>query len=122
MQLNLIILTKTKETIRYSESFGYDGKSALNTISNDLMHVSVPEEDIEHALRGSSTFMPSHAPSKLALVCPMMPIMYQYFHAHFKSYKLLTNNQNNTTTNKSVHNPNSSIKTTNNKITPSTTK
>jgi hypothetical protein len=31
MQLGLIILTKTKTTIRYYELFGYGGKNALNT-------------------------------------------------------------------------------------------
>jgi hypothetical protein len=30
-KLDLIILTKTKETIRYCESFGYGGNVALNT-------------------------------------------------------------------------------------------
>jgi hypothetical protein len=94
MQLDLIVLTKTKEMICYCESFRYGAKSALNTVTNDSMHVSVPAEDIKHALKRSSTFMPTQAPSGPALACPLMPIMDQHFCTHFKSYKLLTNNQN----------------------------
>jgi hypothetical protein len=30
---------------RYYESLGYGGTNALNTVTNDLMHVSVPTED-----------------------------------------------------------------------------
>jgi hypothetical protein len=45
MQLILIILTKRKETIRYCESFGYDGKGSLTNISIVLMKVSVPVKD-----------------------------------------------------------------------------
>jgi hypothetical protein len=44
-KLDLIVLTKTKETICYCESHTYGGKVALNTASNDLMQVSVPAED-----------------------------------------------------------------------------
>jgi hypothetical protein len=40
MQLDLISLIKTKEMICYCKSFGYGGQNALNTISNDLTHVS----------------------------------------------------------------------------------
>jgi hypothetical protein len=90
-------------------------KTLSQTISNDLTHVSAPAEDIKQALKGSSTFVPINTPTGPALACPIMPIMDQYFCIHFKSYKLLTNNQNNTTTNKSIHNPNSSTKTTNRK-------
>jgi hypothetical protein len=36
MQHDLIVLTKTKEMIRYCESFGYGAKDALNTVSNGL--------------------------------------------------------------------------------------
>jgi hypothetical protein len=64
-----------------------------NIISNDLTHVSVPAEDIKHALKGSSTCVPTHARSRSAFACPIMPIMDQYFHTYFKSYKLSTNNQ-----------------------------
>jgi hypothetical protein len=45
MQLILIILTKRKETIRYCESFGYGGTSALTIVTIDLTHVSVPVEN-----------------------------------------------------------------------------
>jgi hypothetical protein len=91
MQLDLIILTKTKETFRYCKSFDYGGESTLNTVANDLMHVSVLVED-HTCPKGSSIFMPTHAPSRLALACPIMPIMDQYLRTHFKSYKLSTNN------------------------------
>jgi hypothetical protein len=46
-------------------------------VSNNLSHVSIPAQDIKHALKGSSTFMPTHAPSGPALVCQIMPIMDQ---------------------------------------------
>jgi hypothetical protein len=45
MQLILIVLTKTKETIHYCETFGYGGTTLSNIIANDLTHVSVPAED-----------------------------------------------------------------------------
>jgi hypothetical protein len=45
MQFSLIVLTKTKETIRYCESFGYGGTTLSNIVSNDLTHVSVPADD-----------------------------------------------------------------------------
>jgi hypothetical protein len=64
-KLDLIVLTKTKEMIYYYESFGYNGKGALNTITNDLMHVSVPAE-MDH-----NSPQPSH-----------MPLMDQHHHAH----------------------------------------
>jgi hypothetical protein len=53
-KLSLIILTKTKEIIHYCESFGYGGKVALNTVSNDLMQVSVP------AKKDHNSHQPSH--------------------------------------------------------------
>jgi hypothetical protein len=46
-----------------------------NTVSNDLTHVSVPVEDIQHALKGSSTFVATHAPSGPVLACPLMPMI-----------------------------------------------
>jgi hypothetical protein len=110
MQLDLIILTKIKETIRKCESFGYNSQIALNTVSIDLMHVSVP---IENGSQQSSTI--THALGGPVLACPLMPIVDQHFRAHFKSYKLLTNNQNNATNKESIHNPNSSTKVTNKK-------
>jgi hypothetical protein len=42
---DLTILSKTKEIIRYCESFGYGGKNALTNVSNDLTYVSVPAEE-----------------------------------------------------------------------------
>jgi hypothetical protein len=42
--LTLIILTKTKEMIRYCESHAYGGKVTPNIISIDLTQVSVPAE------------------------------------------------------------------------------
>jgi hypothetical protein len=45
MQLDLIILTKIKETIRYCELFGHGGKTLSTHVPNDLTCVSVPVED-----------------------------------------------------------------------------
>jgi hypothetical protein len=57
--------------------FGNGGTTLSNIITNDLMHVSVPVEDgsqqsatFTHALRGFSTFMPTHAPSGPVLLYP----------------------------------------------------
>jgi hypothetical protein len=44
MQLILIVLTKSKEMIRYCESFRYDDTTLSNIIANDLTYVSVPAE------------------------------------------------------------------------------
>jgi hypothetical protein len=75
---DLTILTKTKEMTHYCESFGYGGSNALTSISNDLMHVSVPTEDgsqrsatFTHAIRGSSIFVPTHALSEPVLSYPL---------------------------------------------------
>jgi hypothetical protein len=78
---DLIILTKTKETIHYCKSFGYGGKMLSTHVSIALMRVTVPAKDIKHTLKGSSTFVPTHAPSRLAPAWPIMPIMDQHFHA-----------------------------------------
>jgi hypothetical protein len=45
MQLNLIVLTKRKETIHYCESFECGGTTLSNIIANNLTHGSVPTED-----------------------------------------------------------------------------
>jgi hypothetical protein len=45
MQLSLVVLTKTKTTIRYCELFGHSGKTLSIRVTNDLMQVSVPAED-----------------------------------------------------------------------------
>jgi hypothetical protein len=58
-------------------------KEISQKISNDLTYVSVPTENIKHALTGFSTFVLTHDPSRLALACPIMTIIDQYFHAHF---------------------------------------
>jgi hypothetical protein len=79
---DLIVLTKTKETIRYCESFGYGGKTLSTHISIVLTQVSLPAEDIKHALKGSNTFVPTHTPSGPALAFSIMPIMDQCFRAH----------------------------------------
>jgi hypothetical protein len=64
-------------------------QNTLNTVSNILTQVRVPAKDesqqpatFTHALMGSNTFDPIHAPSKLALSWPL------------QAYKLSTNNQN----------------------------
>jgi hypothetical protein len=117
MQLDLIVLTKIKETIRYCESFRYGGQNALNIVAIDLTHVSV---STENGSQQSSIFI--HALKGSALTCPLMPLADQHFHAHSKSYKLLTNNQNFINNKEGTHSPNSSTKSINNKITPPTTK
>jgi hypothetical protein len=50
---DLIILTKTKQTILYCELFGYGGKTLLTNVSSILMQVSVPAKDGSHQ---SATF------------------------------------------------------------------
>jgi hypothetical protein len=45
MQLILIVLTKRKEIFRYCESFGYDGKCALDKRFYHSNGVSVPVEE-----------------------------------------------------------------------------
>jgi hypothetical protein len=76
--LRLIVLTKTKTTIRYCELFRHGGKTLSTHVSNDLTQVSVSVEDESqqsvtfiHALRGFSTFVPTHAPSGPVLVYPL---------------------------------------------------
>jgi hypothetical protein len=44
-KLSLIILTKTKTTIRYCELFGHGGKMLSTHVTNDLTQVSAPAED-----------------------------------------------------------------------------
>jgi hypothetical protein len=56
VQLDLTVLTKTKEMIHYYELFRYGGKNALNIDTNDLTHVSVPIEE-DH-----NSHQPSHMP------------------------------------------------------------
>jgi hypothetical protein len=63
MQLDLIVLTKRKEMIRYCESFGYDDTLLSNIIANDLAHISVlAERWLKYTLRRSSTFVPTSCP------------------------------------------------------------
>jgi hypothetical protein len=45
IQLVLTVLTKRKETIRYCESFGYDGKCALNKYFYHSNGVSISVEN-----------------------------------------------------------------------------
>jgi hypothetical protein len=77
-KLSLIFLTKQKTTICYCELFGYGGKTLSTHNTNDLIQVSVPAEDgsqqlatFTQALRRSSTFVPTHAPSGLVLSYPL---------------------------------------------------
>jgi hypothetical protein len=72
--LDLIILTKTKENDLLLRIVRIWCQKALNIVSNVLTQVSIPTEDgsqqsatFTHALKGSSTFMPTHAPSRPAL-------------------------------------------------------
>jgi hypothetical protein len=87
MQLGLIVLTKTKTTIRYCKLFEHGGKTLLTHVTNNLTQISVPEKDgsqqyatFTHALRGSSTFMPTHAPSGPALACPLQVLQAKHKH------------------------------------------
>jgi hypothetical protein len=87
MQHELTILTKTKETIRYCELHAYGGKSALNTRFYHLTQVSVPTEDgsqqlatFTHVLKGSKSYVPTHAPSGLVLSCPLQVLQAKHKH------------------------------------------
>jgi hypothetical protein len=92
-------------------------KAHSTHISIILIQVSVPAEDRSHQ---SATL--THALKGPALTCPNVPLAYQHFRPHFKSYKLLINYQNNVINNKSIHNHNSSTKSHKHKILPSTIK
>jgi hypothetical protein len=83
--------------------------NTLTNVSNDLTYFSVPTEDgsqqsvtFTHALKGSSTFMSTHAPSRPILSYPLQVV--QATHKQPKSHKQES----------SIHNPNSSTKATNN--------
>jgi hypothetical protein len=74
MQLDLTVLTKTKENDLLLRIVRIQWQTALNTVTNDLARVSVPAEGgsqqsaiITHALKGSSTWVPTHFPSGSAL-------------------------------------------------------
>jgi hypothetical protein len=45
MQLGLLVLTKTKTTIRYCELFRHGGKTISTHVTNDLTQVSILAED-----------------------------------------------------------------------------
>jgi hypothetical protein len=75
---DLTVVTKTKETTRYCESFGYGGKSALDKHFYRSNGVSVPTKEgsqqsvtFTHVLSGSSTFVSTHAPSGPVLLYPL---------------------------------------------------
>jgi hypothetical protein len=108
---DLIVLTKTKETIRYCESFEYGGKTLSTNVSSILTQVSVPAEDgsqqlatFTHTLIGSSTFVPTDASSELAHSYPLHAL--QAKHKQPKLHKQQ----------RSIHSSNSSTKATNNQI------
>jgi hypothetical protein len=92
---------------------------ALSThISIILTQVSVPKEDrsqqsstFTHALKGSRTCVPHHAPSGpvLSYLCQVLQAKHKHQNPHRQQKK-------------DIHIPNSSIKVTNNKIRLSTTK
>jgi hypothetical protein len=65
MQLDLIILTKTKRNDPLLRIVRIRWYNALNTVTNDLMHVSVPIE------KDHNSHQPSH-----------MPLREQHFRAH----------------------------------------
>jgi hypothetical protein len=76
MQLDLTVLTNTKEKRSTSANCSDTVVKALSTyVSIDLMQVDVPAEDgsqqlaiFTYALKGSSTFISTHAPNRLALL------------------------------------------------------
>jgi hypothetical protein len=76
-----------------------------NNVANDLTLVSVPTEDIKPALKGSSTFMPTHVPSIPALAYPIMPIMDQYFRTHFNILQVKHKQPKFIKQQKSIHKP-----------------
>jgi hypothetical protein len=70
-------------------------QNVLNIVNNVLMQISVPAEDESqqsatstHALRGSSTFVPTHAPSGPALSYPL-----QALEAKHKQPNLINNKE-----------------------------
>jgi hypothetical protein len=72
---------KTKENDPLLRILQIRWQNALNTITNILTHVSVPGEDgsqqsatFTHALKGSSTFVTTHAPSGPALLYPLQAL------------------------------------------------
>jgi hypothetical protein len=82
-------------------------------VSKDFTQVSIPTEDgsqrlptFTHAIKGSITFMPTHAPNGPALLCPL-----QVLQAHNKQPNFINNKE-------SIHNPNISTKVTNNQNNP----
>jgi hypothetical protein len=48
--------------IRYYKSFGYGGKVALNTVTIDLTHISVPAEDESNIPLVDQHFCPHSCP------------------------------------------------------------
>jgi hypothetical protein len=86
---------QNKKTICYCELHTYSVKVTLNTTSNTFQRLLI------------------HAVKRPALSCPLMRLEDQHFCAHFKTYKLLTNNQNLINNKDSIHSLNSSIKSTN---------
>jgi hypothetical protein len=67
-------------------------KALLTHVSIELMQVSVPAENGSNMPLVDQLFMPTHAPSGPALMCPLMPIKDQYFRAHSSptSYSQMT--------------------------------
>jgi hypothetical protein len=66
---------------RYCELFRYGGKTLSTHVSIILTKVSVPAEEgsqqsatFTHVLRGSSTFVPTHAPSGPVLSYPLQAL------------------------------------------------
>jgi hypothetical protein len=81
-------------------------QNVLNIINNVLMQISVPAEDESqqsaastHALRGSSTFISTHAPSRPALSYPLQALEAKHKQPNLKQQR-------------SIHNPNISTKAT----------
>jgi hypothetical protein len=69
MQLDLTVLTKTKEMICYCKLFEYSGKMLSTHISNVLTQVTVCAED---GSQQSTTF--THALKGPTLTCPIISL------------------------------------------------
>jgi hypothetical protein len=81
MQLVLTFLTKIKENDPLLQIVRIRWQNALNTVTNILTQVSVPIEDgsqqsatFTHALKGSNTFIPTHAHTRPALSYPLQAL------------------------------------------------
>jgi hypothetical protein len=122
MQLVLIILTKRKEMIRYCESFGYSGTSTLTHRFYYSNGVSVPAEDGYSKSLMDQWYIRTHCIPIMGISLTFPSWSIGIFIPTATSYKLSTNNQTFISRKEAYTSPKNSTETTNNKISPSTTK